>query len=207
MVLTKWTPEMTSKFIYLHHEQECLWRIDSLTYRDRDSRNTALRNMIAGIELPDLTVDDVKKKIKYLRSTYMVEVNKQEKSLRSGAGTSTIYKSSLSWFNEMDAFIKYVNVKRNTQSSSISQPDFENTESDEHSVTDTNNETDTGSVRVDQQKYNNRKQEDSQKRNTAFGKRSRLNKLSSVVENMQALAETLNSEEQENDEIDIFGKN
>lgn len=111
---------MTSKFILLYREEECLWRIDSLTYRDRDARDTALRNIIAGMELPDLTIEDVKKKIKYLRSTYMVEVNKVQKSLRSGTGTGTIYKPSLTWFHEMDSFIKYTQVKRNTQSTLVS---------------------------------------------------------------------------------------
>lgn len=119
MVLTKWNSDTTSKFIALYRKQECLWKSDSLAYRDRNARNIGLRNIIEGMMLPDLTPDEVKKKIKYLRSTYMVEVNKLRKSLRSGTGTGSKYKPTLSWFREMDSFIKYLQVNRKTPSTLV----------------------------------------------------------------------------------------
>lgn len=111
MVLTKWSSDTTLKFILLYKEQECLWKVDNITYRDRSARIAALRKILNGMNLPGLTMDDVKKKIKYLRSTYMVEVNKIEKSMLSNDGTE-IYVPCLTWFNVMNSFIQSINIEK-----------------------------------------------------------------------------------------------
>ncbi|XP_077290969.1 uncharacterized protein LOC143914579 [Arctopsyche grandis] len=223
MVLTKWTSDTTSKFIALYREQECLWRTDSLAYRDKDARNIGLRNIIEGMMLPDLTPDEVKKKIKYLRSTYMVEVNKLKKSMRSGAGTGSKYKPTLSWFREMDSFIKYLQVKIHTQSTL--NTGTENSNVDMHTeaaMEEAGQKTEAGSEHSDRktetvrnqagrQTETSREQIGRQKgagKGVKFGgvsKRSHIQELHSVIKDIKLISEDLNKAEVVN-EFDIFGK-
>ncbi|CAG5058513.1 unnamed protein product [Parnassius apollo] len=60
-----------------------------------------------------LTTDEVKTKIKSIRNTYYLEIDKIEKSTRSGAG-GHIYKPKIIWFDEYDSFVKPVTVRRKT---------------------------------------------------------------------------------------------
>jgi len=57
------------------------------------------------MEDPALTVKQIKNKIKNLRSVFHTEKKKVEASIRSGAGTADVYKPSMPWFTEMEAFI------------------------------------------------------------------------------------------------------
>lgn len=49
-----------------------------------------------------MTLKEIKNKIRSLRSTYHQELNKVQKSKRSGAGLGDVYKPSLTWFKEME---------------------------------------------------------------------------------------------------------
>jgi hypothetical protein len=65
-------------------------------------RQAAFEKNFAGIDIEDFTLADARQKIKRLRNTYGQELNKIEKSLKSGMGIEDVYTPSLKWFKIMD---------------------------------------------------------------------------------------------------------
>lgn len=100
--MSRWGDEKTTQFILVYREYECLWNPSCSLYKNKIARDNAYTKIQ---EEFNLTVKEIKNKIKSLRSTYHQELNKVEKSKRSGAGLSDVYKPSLTWFKEMD-FLK-----------------------------------------------------------------------------------------------------
>ncbi|KAG8254898.1 hypothetical protein J6590_106022, partial [Homalodisca vitripennis] len=66
------------------------------------------------MELDDFGVIEAKAKIKALRSTYNLEVEKQKKSEKSGAGLDDV--PSVKWFKTMKEIMTTGTLKRRTQS-------------------------------------------------------------------------------------------
>ncbi|CAG4980527.1 unnamed protein product [Parnassius apollo] len=98
-----------------------LWDKRCDAYKNRLMRASAIEALRDGMN-KRLTTDEVKAKINSIRNTYYLEIDKIEKSTRSGAG-GHIYKPKIIWFDEYDSFVKPVTVRRTT----------DNTE-DSHSV-------------------------------------------------------------------------
>jgi hypothetical protein len=65
--------------------QECLWDVKSENYRNRHIRDKALEEMVKELNIPDVTPEDVKLKIKKIRTRYSYELGKVLKSEKSGA--------------------------------------------------------------------------------------------------------------------------
>nr|CAH7725011.1 unnamed protein product [Callosobruchus chinensis]CAI5842614.1 unnamed protein product [Callosobruchus analis]CAH7729349.1 unnamed protein product [Callosobruchus chinensis]CAH7736449.1 unnamed protein product [Callosobruchus chinensis]CAH7748445.1 unnamed protein product [Callosobruchus chinensis] len=76
-------------------------------------RATALQNIAQEMNLEEFGPTDVKNKIKNLRATYYLELDKIKKSSKSGAG-GNVYTPKVKWFEEMDAFIRNVSIQRKT---------------------------------------------------------------------------------------------
>lgn len=101
--MSRWGDEKTVKFIRLYRDFQCLWNSsNSSLYKNKIARDNAYRKIVEEMQDHNITVKDVKNKIKGLRSTYHQELNKIKKSKSSGAGTSDVYKPTLKWFEEMD---------------------------------------------------------------------------------------------------------
>lgn len=66
----------------------------------------ALQAIIKEINLK-IIIDELKTKIKNIRTTYNREVSKIVASKKSGAGTDDIYKPQLTWFPIADR-LKYI---------------------------------------------------------------------------------------------------
>lgn len=120
MAPPKLNSEETIKFIRLYRNQECLWRVDSEEYRNKQARDTALLQIKEEMGIDTFSIEDIKNKIKYLRATFMIEVNKMKKSQKSGAGSADVYKPSLKWYEEMASFILYHPTSRNTHDNMVS---------------------------------------------------------------------------------------
>ena len=82
----------------LLRNQECLWNVKSENYRNRNVRDKALEEMVKQLNTPDLTREDVKLKIKPIRSRNSSELAEVRKSGKSGAGRDDIYVPKLFWF-------------------------------------------------------------------------------------------------------------
>ncbi|XP_063824872.1 uncharacterized protein LOC135074497 [Ostrinia nubilalis] len=104
--MPRWGDEKTIKFIRLYKDHECLWNSGNpALYKNKQARDNAYMQIIDEMNEFDMTIQDVKNKIKGLRSTYHQELNKIKNSKSSGAVESDVYKPSLKWFGEID-FLK-----------------------------------------------------------------------------------------------------
>ena len=72
----KWRDDHTQLVLDLLRNQECLWNVKSENYRNRNVRDKALEEMVKQLNIPDLTQEDVKLKIKSIRSRYSSELAK-----------------------------------------------------------------------------------------------------------------------------------
>lgn len=76
-------------------------------------RATSLQNIARVLNLEGFGPTELKNKIKNLRATYYLELDKIKKSSKSGAG-GNVYIPKVKWFEEMDAFIRNVSIQRKT---------------------------------------------------------------------------------------------
>jgi hypothetical protein len=77
--------------------------------------------MVKELNIPDLTQEDVKLKIKSIRSRYSSELAKVLKSEKSGAGRDDIYIPKLFWFKQADLFLRSVCTPRLSSSTTVSK--------------------------------------------------------------------------------------
>ncbi|XP_050305043.1 uncharacterized protein LOC126742436 [Anthonomus grandis grandis] len=74
-----------------------------------------------------MTCEDIKNKIKSVRTMYKKELNLVLKSVKSGAGTSDIYKPKLVRFERADAFLRSVPTTRDSTSNLVTSVENEGT--------------------------------------------------------------------------------
>jgi hypothetical protein len=68
--------DRTQLVLDLLSSHECLWNVKSESYRNRNIRDKALEEMVKQLNIPDLTQEDVKLKIKSIPSRYSSELAK-----------------------------------------------------------------------------------------------------------------------------------
>ncbi|CAH2088578.1 unnamed protein product [Euphydryas editha] len=114
--MPKLADEINLKFVQLYREEECLWNASIPSYKDKQMRDSSLEKIrdILNKDGIEMSIKEIKNKIKNLRATYCQELTKIEKSERSEAGTAEVYKPKIIWFEEMHNFIKKVPMKRKT---------------------------------------------------------------------------------------------
>jgi hypothetical protein len=60
----KWRDEYIDPFLDEYRQQDCLWNISSDSYKNRDTRDKAYESIYSALNLPGLSVNDIKTKIK-----------------------------------------------------------------------------------------------------------------------------------------------
>lgn len=107
MSKAKWSPDKTLKFVIEYRNRECLWNTTSSSYKDRRLKQDAYLELSEMFECDG--VNDVKIKIKNLRTTYIQEYKKVQESIRTNSNSKGegIYVPSLVWYKEMDLFLRY----------------------------------------------------------------------------------------------------
>lgn len=98
------------RFINLYRSHELLWNMNISLYRRNDLKIKAYESISAEMKM---SVEDVKKKIKSLRTAYSAEKSKVEKSKKSGSDTDSLYIPTLFWYNEM-TFLNSSLIRRTT---------------------------------------------------------------------------------------------
>lgn len=95
--LRQWSREFFTEFIELYRNFPCLSKVKSSEYSDREKKNPAYAVLVNKCQEVDraATKDTVTKKINSFRSVYRKELQKVNKSERSGAYTDDIYKPYL----------------------------------------------------------------------------------------------------------------
>lgn len=89
----------------MFEENSCLYVTTDPSYQNRPARENALQKITTEFNLrtsENLTVVDVKTKIKRLRTQYNAEVNKMKKSAVSGSGTDDLYVSKWWCFEKLN---------------------------------------------------------------------------------------------------------
>ena len=110
MAASRWSEEKSCKFIAVYEKYECLWNTKSNAYRNRDARGAAIRNLMGDMEEVgmNMTEDEVRNRIKAIRTTYMAELRKVEKAAKSGVSIDDLYQPTCAWFKDADRFLSHI---------------------------------------------------------------------------------------------------
>ncbi|CAI6354101.1 unnamed protein product [Macrosiphum euphorbiae] len=95
----------TIEFLEEYQRYPCLWDKSMPDFKNRIKRDHAeeqLLKITSGIN----NVKELRQKIRNIRCTYNQEVAKIKSSMRTGSGSSTVYKPKLAWFSFADSFLK-----------------------------------------------------------------------------------------------------
>lgn len=117
---SKFTEAQTAKLVDLYIEHECLWNLTSVTYRNKNMRQAAEKEIIEKFGMNGFGLAELKQKIKNLRCTYNQECLKIKKSKKSGAGTEDLYVPTIKWFQAFDEIMKKAKGGKKTAYSVVS---------------------------------------------------------------------------------------
>lgn len=118
----KWSDKTIFEFWDQYEQRECLWNVRDKCFHDRDARINALNAIVKELNIPAFTIDDLRNKIKSLRTMYAKEHGKVEKSKKSRIGTDELYVPRLFWYQRADRFLNGVTTTRNTMTNLVSKP-------------------------------------------------------------------------------------
>ncbi|CAG9788537.1 unnamed protein product [Diatraea saccharalis] len=118
----RWGENETCLFVNLYLKNDVLWNTRNTNYKSKFLRQQAYKNIIEGLRSGagiSLSEEEVKMKIKSLRSTYSQELVK----IRDRSDSDCRYKPALKWFDEWHR--KMNNAKRgiNDTTSESNEPD------------------------------------------------------------------------------------
>ncbi|KAF5276778.1 hypothetical protein FQR65_LT16186 [Abscondita terminalis] len=135
--MARWGDEKTLLFVMQYREYECLWNTSSPLYKNKIARDNAYKKLCSNMNDENLTIKFIKNKIKNLRTTYHQELKKIKDSMRSGAGSSDVYKPTIPWFKEMHSFLEDSTENRETMSTPMTSQTSR--ESDRELLSENNN--------------------------------------------------------------------
>jgi len=95
-----------TEFLEAYRRQPCLYNTLLDSYKNRVSREEAYGAIIRSLKIPQLTVSDIKLKIKSVRTVYSKELRiwMREKEL------GRTYEPKLFWFRLADSFLRSVSL-------------------------------------------------------------------------------------------------
>ncbi|XP_037936858.1 uncharacterized protein LOC119670601 [Teleopsis dalmanni] len=96
------------QFLEAYEKQESLWNPALKSYKDKAARDEAYMRIIKELNVPTLTVHDVRLKVKSIRTTYTKELRLLTKHKKEG----TLYNPKLFWFHRANCFLKNVSLPR-----------------------------------------------------------------------------------------------
>lgn len=88
ITVMEWTKCRTTKLIELFEQESVLWNVRSAHHKNSNSRVDALQRIAEALGSKS---DEIEKKLHNIRSQYLREKTKIEKSKKSGAGASDVY--------------------------------------------------------------------------------------------------------------------
>lgn len=114
--------KQTIQFVELYRDAECLWKINSEVYKDRDARDRALKKICDEMSIDGFGIREVAQKIKNIRSAYYQELKKINNSKKSGSSSIDIYQPKVPWFTIVHSFLKQNPEMNETVSNLCSSP-------------------------------------------------------------------------------------
>lgn len=120
----KWNTRGIVEFLNIYEQYPILWNIKDKDYSNTKIKDDIFKNLLEKLNEKQLTVGmDVKQlktKIKSIKDVYRQEINKIEKSKKSGCGTEEVYTPKLAWFKDAN-FLAEVVATRSSQSNYVSK--------------------------------------------------------------------------------------
>lgn len=101
----KWSEDLTIQMIIEYEKREYLWNPVSEHYKNKKIREQGYTEIINTLNLVDVTVKELKNKIKNIRSSYSVELKKIRAARKAGAHA---YRPSVTWFEHADRFLRAI---------------------------------------------------------------------------------------------------
>lgn len=101
----KWSEDLTIQMIIEYEKREYLWNPVSEHYKNKKIREQGYVEIINELNLVDVTVKELKNKIKNIRSSYSVELKKIRAARKAGAHA---YRPSVTWFEHADRFLRAI---------------------------------------------------------------------------------------------------
>ncbi|KAI4453982.1 hypothetical protein MML48_scaffold00007255 [Holotrichia oblita] len=117
----KWKDDHTPLILSLKKDQQCLWNTKAETYKNKVHRENALKEIVKELNIQDVTVEDIKLKIKTIRTRYSSELTKVNKSVKSGTGPADVYVPKLFWYKQADTFLHAVCIPRSSTGIAVPQ--------------------------------------------------------------------------------------
>ncbi|CAK1591230.1 unnamed protein product [Parnassius mnemosyne] len=101
----KWSEDLTIQMIIEYEKREYLWNPVAEHYKNKKIREQGYIEIIKALSLVDVTVKELKNKIKNIRSSYSVELKKIRAARKAGAHA---YRPSVTWFEHADRFLRAI---------------------------------------------------------------------------------------------------
>jgi len=98
-----WKDELMETFLEMHRNHECLWN-KSENYHKTNICEKAYKTLYSELNLPQLSVNDIRAKMKTIRTRYCSELVKIRRSEKSGARSNDLYVPHLFWFKQSPTF-------------------------------------------------------------------------------------------------------
>ncbi|KAF5273663.1 hypothetical protein FQA39_LY07353 [Lamprigera yunnana] len=98
-----WTREPVIIIIDGYRKHPCLYVVKSQNYKNKHARTQALEEILKDVRTvkPEVSILENKNKFNALKTNFMTEHRKMQKSQRSGAGDEDIYVPSLWYFENL----------------------------------------------------------------------------------------------------------
>ncbi|KNC21402.1 hypothetical protein FF38_12556 [Lucilia cuprina] len=114
----EWTKDVVSKLISLWEEKKVLYNTKDPLYHNKHARASAFEDISKKMNefVPNMTPNEIKTKLSYLRSQYGREVLKIAESRRSGSGADELYVSTAYWFDQLHFLRDFVTVRKGISS-------------------------------------------------------------------------------------------
>lgn len=131
----KWNNENIITFLETYEKYDVLWNIENEKYRNRNARDEGMKKLVKELNSKGMVVDieEIRKRIKTIKTVYSQELMKIEKSKNSGRGRDQIYKPKLVWFETADRYLRNVTgIRKSILNLEISMQESENEVSDDN---------------------------------------------------------------------------
>lgn len=101
--MSTWDKKNLLEFIDEYRKHECIWKIKSKCYHNRDMKDEAYKCLLELVKKFDssATKDTVLKKINNIRCVFRKEHKKVVSSVKSGMGTEEMYIPKLWYYSEL----------------------------------------------------------------------------------------------------------
>ncbi|XP_046751489.1 uncharacterized protein LOC124414565 [Diprion similis] len=123
----EWTEARIYKLVLSYIRHECLWKHDSDSYNDLEARYTAYLGILQDLNIRDLTVNEVRDRIKQIKRAYRMELAKINDANFRGFP----YKPKTTWFELLHEFLRVYITDQDSNTDSLLHVEANNGEPEE----------------------------------------------------------------------------